>query len=323
MYWGLLAHLGYNMWDDRPESVRVQKEPYVLKSDTLRFDRPLWDELTASMAAVGMDLVVIDVAEGMRYQSHPELAVRGSWSPEELNAEVRRLKGLGILAIPKLNFSASHDAWLGDYQFMISSPTYYRVCADLIAEVADAFDHPPFFHVGMDEETVGHQRNRSQAVIRQHELWYHDLNFFATQAQKAGARPWMWSDRLWWHEQEFLDNVSRDILQSNWYYFDQFSFPEDEPGFSGEPQLRWTRVHAYDLLDRHGFDQIPCGGNYNNPDNPRLTVEYCRRVLSPERFLGYMSAPWHPTVEHFRHNLFDAVEQIGAEIARGDRDPSD
>jgi len=29
--------------------------------------------------------------------------------------EIARLKGLGLEPIPKLNFSACHDAWLKDY----------------------------------------------------------------------------------------------------------------------------------------------------------------------------------------------------------------
>lgn len=34
---------------------------------------------------------------------------------------------------------------------MISTPIYYKVCEDLIVDVADIFDHPRFLHIGYDE----------------------------------------------------------------------------------------------------------------------------------------------------------------------------
>jgi hypothetical protein len=46
----------------------------------------------------------------MVYPSHPELAVKGSWSPEKMKSELARLRALGLEPIPKRNFSASHDA---------------------------------------------------------------------------------------------------------------------------------------------------------------------------------------------------------------------
>lgn len=61
-----------------------------------------------------------------------------------MRKEVERLRAMGFEVIPKLNFSTSHDVWLGDYSRMISTPTYYRVCRDLIEEVAEVFK-PKYF----------------------------------------------------------------------------------------------------------------------------------------------------------------------------------
>ena len=63
----------------------------------------------------------------MEFPSHPELAVKGSWSPERMQKELERLRGLGLEPIPKLNFSAMHDEWLGDYGRMLCTDEYYRV----------------------------------------------------------------------------------------------------------------------------------------------------------------------------------------------------
>lgn len=311
MYWSLLIHLGFNMWDDRPDSPWVATNPYRLRSNVLRCDRPAWDAVTYRMAEVGMNQLVIDLGEGVRFDSHPELAAEGAWTPAELAAEVSRLRGLGIEAIPKLNFSASHDAWLGDYAHMVSSKPYYRVCADLIAETAEIFDHPALFHIGMDEETLAHQEHFSHAVIRQYELWYHDLRFYADAVEAAGGRAWMWADRIWHHEEEYLARTPKSILQSNWYYLDAFSFEDADPA---DPPLGQSRVRTYEVLDQAGFDQVPCGSNWNNDLNFERTVEHTRRVIDPARLKGFLTAPWYPTVAPEQNRLLAAVDQVGWQV---------
>ena len=77
----------------------------------LHFDEAIWHEATAYMAAKGLNVALIDLHEGVVYPSHPELAVEGSWSPDKLRGELDRLRGLGILPLPKLNFSTTHSAW--------------------------------------------------------------------------------------------------------------------------------------------------------------------------------------------------------------------
>ena len=123
MVWGLMMQLGHNMWAEMPLSTEgmteEQKDRYA--RDFNRTDQKLWDEVTARAAKSGVNLLLIDLGEGMVYPSHPELAVKGSWSPEKMKAELARLRRLGLEPIPKLNFSASHDAWLKDYSRMVSS----------------------------------------------------------------------------------------------------------------------------------------------------------------------------------------------------------
>ena len=310
MDWGLLAHLGYNMWHDRPGP---HPNPYILKSDRLRCDRSMWNDLTARMAEVGMNQIVVDIGEGIRFDSHPELAVEGSWTPGEMSAEVRRLRDLGLTAIPKLNFSATHDTWLNEYSYMVSSKPYYKVCADLIAETLEIFEQPALFHIGMDEETFHNQRELSQITIRQFDLWYHDLNFYAGEVEKGGARAWMWSDRIWHHEEEYLANTPKSILQSNWYYHAEFDFPS---GSEVDGDSWATHVRAYEVLEQAGFDQVPTGSNWDCDTNFGDTVNHAERVIAPERLRGFLAAPWHPTLETERDDLLAAVDQVGVEVAR-------
>ena len=123
---------------------------------------------------------------------------------------------MGFEVIPKMNFSACHDSWLKEYGRMLSTEKYYSVCEDLIRDAAEIFDHPQFFHLGYDEETAGHQRNHLLSICRQGDLWWHDFLWFVKVTERAGCRPWIWSDYIWNHKDEFLNRMPKSVLQSNW-----------------------------------------------------------------------------------------------------------
>ena len=187
--WSYLVHFGVNSWKDIPLETQDPNMPekWLTRccADHVRFDEPSWQRLSAGLAKAGCNQIIIDLAEIVVYPSHPELAVKGSWSVERLRKELDRLRGLGFEVIPKMNFSACHDTWLKDYHRMVSTKKYYQVCEDLIKDVAEIFDRPRFFHLGYDEETANHQAKHLFAVCRQGELWWHDFLWFA----KVTRRP--------------------------------------------------------------------------------------------------------------------------------------
>ena len=160
LLWGSFFHLGYNTYLDRddPDWFARTKNPHLSAQRFLRFDVNLWNDLVGVMAEADLNMVVIGLGEGVKYDSHPEIAADDAWTVQELRAELARLRRFGIEPIPKLNFSTAHDAWLGPYARCVSTDLYYAVCRDLIAEVIDIFDQPRFFHLGMDEETMTHQQ---------------------------------------------------------------------------------------------------------------------------------------------------------------------
>jgi hypothetical protein len=295
MIWGALLHLSYNMWSDRdaPEwqLEHVNARPY------LRFAETLWNDLLLQMAQAGMNMVVIDLGDGVRYESHPEIAVEGAWTPGKLREELAKVRRLGLEPIPKLNFSTCHDAWLEPYSRCVSTDTYYAVCSDLIAEVIDLFGRPRFFHLGMDEETAEHQRHYAYVVIRQHDLWWHDLAFYTDQVEKGGVRPWVWSDYVWHHPEDFYATMPLSVLQSNWYYATDFG-PET--------------IHARTYLDfeTHGYDQIPTYSNWSDPRNVMLTVQFCREHIAAQRLKGFLQTAWKPTLEVCRERHEQAIELV-------------
>jgi hypothetical protein len=115
--WGNLLHLGFNMWG---ECDCVKWDKYIDASPVLRFDKEIWDEILNQMVLAGMNTVVIDLGEGVKYESHPEIAVQGSWEVEQLKKELEKMRRMGLKPIPKLNFSAGHDEWLGEYSRCVS-----------------------------------------------------------------------------------------------------------------------------------------------------------------------------------------------------------
>jgi hypothetical protein len=301
LLWGNLLHLSYNMWCDRetpefPEDPeRRAAKPY------LRFDEALWHNLLERMSAAGMNMVVIDLGDAVQYASHPEIAVENAWSRGKLKDDLARARDLGLEPLPKLNFSTCHDAWLGHYSRCVSTEAYYTTVRDLIAESIELFDGPRFFHLGMDEEIYDHQAHYAYVVIRQFELWWHDFHIMREAVEKNGARPWIWSDYLWHHPDEFLANMPRSVLQSNWYY------DEDFPAEN-------TAVKAYKDLEENGYDQIPTGSNHATPVNFERTVEHCSDVISGDRLYGFLTAPWRPTLAEFRERHMAAIEQVARAI---------
>ena len=189
MVWGLMMQLGHNMWGEEPlvGEPKTEEERDRYARDFNRTDEKLWHEVTEYAAKKGVNLLLIDLGEGMVYPSHPELAVKGSWSPEKMKAELARLRGLGIEPIPKLNFSASHDAWLKEYSRKVSTPEYYKVCADVIRDVCEIFGKPRLFHLGWDEEKMVAQRRSRLAVVRQGDLWWHDFMFTVNEVDRKSV----------------------------------------------------------------------------------------------------------------------------------------
>jgi len=297
MTWAYLAHLSYNMWVDREAPEIRAPHPYLSAEPYLRFDESLWNDILRQMADAGMNMVVIDLGDGVRYGSHPEIAVENAWTPSKLRDELGKARAMGIEPIPKLNFSATHDAWLGPYSRMLSTPTYYEVCGDLIAETIELFDRPRLFHLGMDEETAAHQVHQAYAVMRQHELWWHDFMFYVSEVEKNGVRAWVWSDYEWEHPELFFQKMPKSVLQSNWYYGQEFS-----------PDINY--VKAYLELEEHGYDQVPTGSNWSTPANFEATVRFCQEHIAPERLLGFLQTVWHPTLEACRERHEQAIEQV-------------
>ena len=301
----LLLHLGRNMWCDYPSV--LMGENYIEGSKTLvrkPFTNMVWTDerwrYTVDYAAkAGINMIVIDLGEGLFYPSHPEFAIEGTWSIEKMREEIAYMNSLGIEAIPKLNFSTTHNGWMCDYTHMVSSQPYYRMCEEVISDVMEIFGHPRFFHIGMDEEraTFQDEGNYQYVCARKGEYWWQDFIHIVREVEKHGARAWMWSDYGWSNE-EFFERCPKSVIQQNWFYDESYGGFDVETNTTSDNRI----VKAYHKLEEAGFDQIPCGSNWVGWKRRQLgigaddvigkLVQMCRKTISKERLMGFMMAPW-------------------------------
>ena len=187
---------------------------------------------------------------------------------------------------------------------MISTPEYYTFCADVIKEVCEVFGNPRLFHLGMDEESAGMQKNYEMITVRGEDLWWHDAYFLFKECEKNGARPWVWSDYLWHNEAAFLKHMPKSVLQTNWYY---------------QPFADWTGtiythrerpIACYEILDKHGYDQVPCGSTWSCKQNLYQTMAHGKEKLNADLVKGYLTASWHFTVEEELYPLYAEADRF-------------
>lgn len=300
--WACLLHLSFNMWEEYISPHR----PFRGFRPDLELSEPLWSDAVKKMADEGVNMIVIDLGDAVRYESHPEIAVNNAWTTSRLKTELDKMRKLGLEPIPKMNFSAGHDAWLRKYSKMVSTEKYYQVCSNLITEVCSLFGNPRFFHLGMDEENYNYQVHQNYIVIRQNEVWWKDFYFLMNEVEKQGARAWIWPDHmLWYNPEEFFKKMPKTVVQGNWFYGENFDLNQ----LNEQSQVR---VKAYLDLESHGFDQIPTGSFHaENEQSIINTVKFCTQNIEEERLLGFLQTFWKPTVEEHRDRIIKGTELMG------------
>lgn len=296
--WSALVHLGTNLWAEQDATLCVGDELWELPaSNEMRLDKAVWDRHILDLKEAGANTLIIDLADGVVYDSHPEIAVKGAWTKQQLSEEITRLRLMGFELIPKLNFSTTHDIWLKEYSHMVSTPTYYKVCEDLIDEVCELFK-PKYLHLGMDEEVYENQEKYNFVVIRQQELWWKDLYRLVERVEKNNARAMMWSDYARHRPDEFVQKIPKSVVQCVWYYFTQF-------GENGEAleESNEIRIRPFELFDKHGIDQVPGGSSCYYKENFEALTKYCSEHISKERLLGFLQTSWEMNTEPYYEKL--------------------
>ena len=304
MYFGQLLHIGFNMFHDENSSFPkgYTAPAHLIASSKLRFDEDVFKKTVDTAIENGTNMIVLDVGEGIRYESHPELAVEGSLSPEWMYNTVKSLRAKGVEVVPKLNFSLTHNTWLGQYKRLGTQPIYKQVCADIIKEVCEIFDKPKMFHLGMNDENKSNDwiKYKQFVAFRQFMLWWKEFYELVGVCEENGARAALWSDLANICTDDYLKYMSKDIVQFHYYYKNfwcNYSGDFTDVQFNGDTSsipVDRTVLNTFVKLNRAGYDIIPTGSVSVDENNMENLAAFAKSVIDPSHLLGVMQTTWLP-----------------------------
>ncbi len=291
----LLGPISYNMWCSQPRD-----DVHYGYSTKLRFSFEVYKRLVLRASEAGFNMIILDLGDGIAWKSHPEVTVENPISLDELQELLKFTRDAGLEPIPKLNFSTVHDIWLGEYERMVGTRAYHKLCSDLIDEAVELFHGPRFFHIGMDEETLPHHLsiNLEYVVLRIGSLWVEAVERFNEDVRRNGAQAWIWGDCFWKGREETPPAVPNDIIISDWQY-------GNAPDY---PSMR--------LIEELGYRQVPAGSNWTRKDNLSHLAEFTSKNLKPEGLLGLMQTVWHPMVPEHEPFYQEAIDVAAPTFAK-------
>ncbi|MBQ9544988.1 MAG: hypothetical protein IJV00_07670 [Clostridia bacterium] len=179
---------------------------------TVTKDIPTFEKLCDKAKECGFEKILIFTGDALRYDTHPEIALPGAWTKEELKRQIQRIKALGMEPVPMLDFSAAHDAWLGEYSRMLCTKEYYKVCADLIGELCELFGKPSLFWLGLANENEAVQERYKFINVRDDLQKARDTAFYIAECRRNGAKPWLCGELALTSPELFMKTVDKDVL---------------------------------------------------------------------------------------------------------------
>lgn len=266
--------------------------------------------ITTLMVPNRMNVLVLEVNYGFRYQSHPELKCSGldKAQARELTAFCREH---GIRLIPLFN-CLGHQSWAtrtaallktypqfdetphipadnkGIYcrEWCPSLPQVDKLVFDLLDELLEAFDADAL-HVGMDEVfLIGDEKCPRCRGKDKGDLLAGVVNRLHNHLVKdKQVEILMWGDRLLdaavfpygaWEasrtgSHRALEQIPKDIIVCDWHY----ELREDYPSVR--------------FLQEQGFRVLPCP--WKNPDAAVALIR-CARKDATEKMLGVLFTGW-------------------------------
>lgn len=327
--WGLLVHFGE--WSQ------------ARNFDHLRFDRELWERILEECVKYEIDTIFLDIGAGIRFKSYPELAIKGCWEAEEMAAEVQRVKKMGIRLLPKLNFSAAHDPWAGEFgRSKISTPEYYTMCKALINEMYEIFDSPEYIHLGLDEESPDFVD--TGRYFRKKEVALKDYKYLCDCVKELGATPCMWNCPFLYYKEDAYDYFDTDVLITSYHYYtykkEEWTKLSEQPQivqdyYNGEFKQKWIyqmylekygdvpmeyveqdpvvemSITLREELVKHGYKLAMASTNFFIDKNDRATVEYYHGSEMESSIVGYLACPWKATIPEFGDKILEEIRLLG------------
>lgn len=312
----VILYLGSNFWQKKGGLFPVDPEEFIYR-EKMYFDKAIWDNVIDSLPEHGIDTVVIALGEGVVYDSHPELAVEGSWTKDMLKAELAKLKKMGIRAIPYENFAPAHNAWLKDYTYMVGTQKYMDICADIVNDVIDMFDTPDMFHLGFGTEGynvkyINTYRLPSHpiTVVCRPYILAEQANALFDICRARGVRPWMWADtrtvEAFGGDEGFCRYIPKDVLVSGQYYGNPVTIVE----IDGKPFIKTSNAEMdhFKKLSDWGYTQIPAVTRRIHPGSPRSVMIYT--AMTCDNVEGFVAQTLSNVVERKYYSLMNTIQKL-------------
>jgi len=252
------------------------------------FDLNVGLQLIDAMYQAGLNLLVIDCADGLKYESHPELARHYSVPMSTLRELAKRAASHGIEVMPKLNFAQSalhqHNHWFRPHNRLFDSEEYWKLAFEVVDEILDVVKPQRFFHIGMDEDHWRSYRQYVEAIKTLHRG-----------LKERGLRAVIWNDSACeWpaaeiHRAKSLaaeKAIPRDVVQVLWDY-----------GGVKPDILRRIREEGFEL--------------WGAPGGKPEQVEKMRDALLACGGTGILLTRWTPCVAANRESLLDLILTCG------------
>ena len=256
--------------------------------------------------------LVLELWAVFDYTSHPEF----SWAEKKVKAKtIRRLTRLareqGLTLIPQLNLfghapasrhiSGKHpvldfhpemqplfepDGWT----WCLSNPATRRYLTEMASELYEAFERPPYFHIGCDEAysmatCLTCRKADYAALLKDHLLYFRSL------FGERGAKIMMWHDMLLvagdprWKgyvaggsakigTEALLDALPRDIVICDWQY----------GAVPGKDAAQWPTMQYF---HEKGFPVLACP--WKNTEGVRSQA----RLVSEKGMTGMLCTTWN------------------------------
>lgn len=262
-------------------------------------------------ALLKFNVVVVEMWGSFRSEKHPWR----NWPEATVTKQdVRRLvevgRDLGVVVVPQFpafghaamsRASSSKHCTLdlhpeyeplyepGGWNWCLTNPETQRILREAIDELMDAFDSPPYFHLGCDEAqppTCPDCRARDYVqLVGEH------IAALAKYVKDRGARPMMWHDMLLekgdarWAgyvangsdaADKLLATLPRDLVICDWQYDNGTNVCT-----SAWPTMRH--------LKKQGFDVVGC------PWENMRAAQTMGAALSEMDAFGLLQTTWHHT----------------------------
>ena len=310
----IILYLGSNFWAQKDCVFPTDPEEFIYR-DELYCDKATWDAVVSKLPEFKIDTLVIALGEGVVYPSHPEIAVKGSWSKDTLKAEIKKIRDMGIRVIPYENFSTYHNSWLGNYARMAGTQKYFDVCCDIVRDVIDIFDTPELFHLGLGEEGYNSKYLDDNAynftVIFQKHILAKYANMLFDICREKGVRPWMWADmntvKAFGGDDRFKAAVGTDVVLS--VPFNENPIPiyiKDGKAVPSDNVSEAARHYA--KISSWGYTQIPAINRRIHPRSPKRVMEYVS--LTCDNIEGFVMQTLSATVERKYYALMNSVQNL-------------